>query len=146
MSSGAVERVQKHVAEPSTKLPTERVWRIAAKRALLATGAEERPLVFGGNDRPGVMMAGAVSTYAKRYGVSAGKSVAIFTTAAAAIARLAIRRRRALRFRPSSTARPETTDVAPDGVRRSAPAPIVDTRGRRRHVRHRSSSARASRN
>ncbi len=77
---GAVERVQKHVAEPSTKLPTERVWRIAAKRALLATGAEERPLVFGGNDRPGVMMAGAVSTYAERYGVSAGKSVAIFTS------------------------------------------------------------------
>ncbi|MDQ0321427.1 sarcosine oxidase subunit alpha [Pararhizobium capsulatum DSM 1112] len=76
---GAVERVQKHVAEPLAKLPVERLWRIAAKRALLATGAEERPLVFGGNDRPGVMTAGAISTYANRFGVAAGKSVAVFT-------------------------------------------------------------------
>ena len=64
---GAVERVQKHVALPQAKLPVERLWRIAAKRALLATGAEERPLVFGGNDRPGVMMAGAMRTYANRF-------------------------------------------------------------------------------
>ena len=49
---GAVEKVQKHVAMPSPELPVERMWRIAAKRAILATGAEERPL-FGGNDRPG---------------------------------------------------------------------------------------------
>src|SRR5262249_42396969 len=54
---GAVEKVQKNVAMPSAELPAERLWRIAAKRAILATGAEERPLVFGGNDRPGVMMA-----------------------------------------------------------------------------------------
>ena len=76
---GAVERVQKHVAQPLAKLPVERLWRIAAKRALLATGAEERPLVFGGNDRPGVMTASAIGTYANRFGVAAGKSVAIFT-------------------------------------------------------------------
>ncbi|WP_134653073.1 2Fe-2S iron-sulfur cluster-binding protein, partial [Shinella sumterensis] len=49
---GAVERVQKHVEIPATHLPVERMWRIAAKQALLATGAEERPLVFGGNDIP----------------------------------------------------------------------------------------------
>ncbi len=49
---GAVEKVQKHVAQPSGDLPVERVWRIVAKRAILASGAEERPLVFGGNDKP----------------------------------------------------------------------------------------------
>ena len=49
---GAVEKVQKHVAQPSGELPVERVWRIVAKRAILASGAEERPLVFGGNDKP----------------------------------------------------------------------------------------------
>jgi sarcosine oxidase subunit alpha len=76
---GAVEKVQKHVAMPSPELPVERLWRIVAKRAILATGAEERPLVFGGNDRPGVMMAGAMRSYLNRYGVVAGKSVAIFT-------------------------------------------------------------------
>lgn len=77
---GAVERVQKHVSAPLDHLPAERLWRIIAKRALLATGAEERPLVFGGNDIPGVMMASAMRSYLNRYGVAPGKSVAIFTT------------------------------------------------------------------
>ena len=77
---GAVERVQKHVALPDPNRPVERLWRIVAKQAVLASGAEERPIVFGGNDRPGVMMAGAVRTYANQYGVTAGRRVALFTT------------------------------------------------------------------
>ncbi len=40
---------------------------------------EERPLVFGGNDIPGVMMAGAMRTYLNRFGVAPGRSVAIVT-------------------------------------------------------------------
>ncbi len=76
---GAVEKVQKHVALPSPDSPVERVWRIVARRAILATGAEERPLVFGGNDRPGVMMASAMRTYLNRYAVAAGRRVAVFT-------------------------------------------------------------------
>jgi len=70
----AVERVRK-----APRGPAERLWRIVAKRALLATGAEERPLVFGGNDRPGVMLAEAGLTYARRYGVAVGRRVAVFT-------------------------------------------------------------------
>ena len=77
---GAVERVQKHLKDPIAKAPVERLWRIVAKKALLATGSEERPLVFGGNDIPGVMMAGAMRTYLNRFGVAPGKSTAIFTT------------------------------------------------------------------
>ncbi len=77
---GAVERVQKHVAAPAANRPVERFWRIAAKRAILATGAEERPLLFGGNDIPGVMLAGAMRTYLNRFGVAPGRKVAIFTT------------------------------------------------------------------
>ncbi len=77
---GAVERVQKHVGVPVTHLPVERLWRIVAKQALLATGAEERPLVFGCNDVPGVMMAGAMRSYLNRYAVAPGRDVAIFTT------------------------------------------------------------------
>ncbi len=83
---GAVERVQKHMAIVDSNRPVERVWRIVARHAILATGAEERPLVFGGNDRPGVMMAGAMRSYANRYGVAAGKRIAIFTTNAAGYA------------------------------------------------------------
>jgi sarcosine oxidase subunit alpha len=77
---GAVERVQKHVAVPLGGRPVERFWRIAAKRAILASGAEERPLLFGGNDIPGVMMAGAMRTYLNRFGVAPGRRVAIFTS------------------------------------------------------------------
>ena len=75
---GAVERVQKHVAAPDPRAPVERLWRIVAKAAILASGAEERPLVFGGNDRPGVMMAGAMRTYLNRWAVAPGRRVGIF--------------------------------------------------------------------
>ncbi|NYJ13820.1 sarcosine oxidase subunit alpha [Rhizobium leguminosarum] len=77
---GAVERVQKHVALPDPERPVERLWRIVARRAILATGAEERPLVFGGNDIPGVMMASAMRSYLNRQAVAPGKSTVIFTT------------------------------------------------------------------
>jgi sarcosine oxidase subunit alpha len=40
-----------------------RLWRIRAKRVILATGALERPLVFPNNDRPGIMLAGAAQAY-----------------------------------------------------------------------------------
>lgn len=76
---GAVERVQKHVAVPDPRRPVERLWRIVAKAAVLATGAEERPLVFGGNDRPGVMMAGAMRAYLNRWAVAPGQRPAVFT-------------------------------------------------------------------
>ena len=58
------------------------LWKICAKRSLLATGALERPLVFSGNDAPGIMLASAARTYARRYGVAPGHRVAIFTTSA----------------------------------------------------------------
>ena len=76
---GAVERVNDHVLEPSPYEPRQRYWRIMAKRAVLAAGAEERPIVFGGNDVPGVMLASAMRTYANRYAAAAGKSVVVFT-------------------------------------------------------------------
>ena len=76
---GAVERVNDHVLEPSPYEPRQRYWRIIAKRAVMATGAEERPIVFGGNDVPGVMTAGAMRAYANRYAAAAGQSVVVFT-------------------------------------------------------------------
>ena len=45
---------------------------------MLAAGAEERPVAFGGNDMPGVMLASAMRTYANRYAAAAGKSVVVF--------------------------------------------------------------------
>ncbi len=77
---GAVERVQKHVATPDPRRPVERLWRIIAKQAILATGAEERPIVFGGNDIPGVMISGAMRSYLNRQAVAPGKRTIVFTT------------------------------------------------------------------
>src|SRR5699024_4485231 len=57
----------------------QRYWRIRAAQVVHATGAIERPLVFANNDRPGVMIASAVSTYVNRYGVAPGKSAVVFT-------------------------------------------------------------------
>ena len=55
------ERVSDHLP-PGTAgpgVPRQRLWKLRAKQVVLATGAIERPLVFAGNDRPGVMLAGA---------------------------------------------------------------------------------------
>ncbi len=76
---GAVERVADHLPVPPPHQPRQRLWRIVARAAVLAAGAVERPIVFGGNDRPGVMMAGAVRSYANRFAVAAGRRAAIFT-------------------------------------------------------------------
>lgn len=58
----------------------QRLWHVRARRVVLATGAHERPLVFGGNDRPGVMLAGAARAYVNRYGVAPGSRAVVFTT------------------------------------------------------------------
>jgi heterotetrameric sarcosine oxidase alpha subunit len=77
---GAVERVSDHLAVRAPGRPRQRMWKIVAKRTILATGAIERPLVFGGNDVPGVMTASAVRTYLNRFAAIPGERIAIFTT------------------------------------------------------------------
>lgn len=77
---GAVERANDHVCVPPAHQPRQRGWRIYAKRAILASGALERPIVFPGNDRPGVMLAGAVRAYVNRFGVLPGDEVVVFTS------------------------------------------------------------------
>jgi len=56
---------------------SQRLWKIRARQVVLATGAIERPLVFAGNDRPGIMLAEAARTYVNRYGVLPGRRVAL---------------------------------------------------------------------
>jgi sarcosine oxidase subunit alpha len=76
---GALERVADHVAVPAAHQPRQRLWRIVAKRAVLAAGAIERAIVFGGNDRPGIMMAAAMRCYVNRFAVVPGRRISIFT-------------------------------------------------------------------
>jgi methylglutamate dehydrogenase subunit C len=77
-SYAAIERVTDHVPVPPAHEPRQRLWRIVAKRAVLSAGAIERPIVFGDNDRPGIMLAGAVRAYVNRYGVAPGRRAVIF--------------------------------------------------------------------
>jgi sarcosine oxidase, subunit alpha len=61
------------------EMPRQRLWHIRARRVVLATGAQERPLIFRGNDRPGIMLASAVETYLQRYAVGPGRRAVLFT-------------------------------------------------------------------
>ncbi len=74
---GAVERAFDHVPVPPPGKPRQILWRIYARRAILAGGAFERPVAFPNNDRPGIMLASAVRAYANRWAV--GRRVAVFT-------------------------------------------------------------------
>ncbi|KTR05408.1 sarcosine oxidase subunit alpha [Aureimonas ureilytica] len=76
---GLAERVTEHLANPPGHLPRERMWQVRAGRVVFATGSIERPLVFPGNDRPGVIMAEAARQYAVRYGVLPGHRAVIVT-------------------------------------------------------------------
>lgn len=76
----ALERVTDHLPPGSApNLPRQRLWHVRAKRVILATGAIERPMVFPGNDRPGIMLASAARQYLNRYAVLVGKRIAIVT-------------------------------------------------------------------
>jgi len=86
---GLVERLTDHQAAPAADGARERLWQVRAREGVLAAGAIEQPVVFPGNDRPGVMLAGAARTYLTRYGVRAGtRAVLVTATDAAYLAAL----------------------------------------------------------
>ncbi|MGW2933228.1 sarcosine oxidase subunit delta family protein [Streptomyces sp. NPDC001156] len=77
----AVERRTAHLgAEAPELVSRERVWRIRARRVVLATGAHERSVAFADNDRPGVMLAASARAYVNRYGVLPGRRAVVLTT------------------------------------------------------------------
>ncbi|WP_052254253.1 sarcosine oxidase subunit alpha family protein [Leisingera sp. ANG-S5] len=125
---GAVERTADHVLAPEAGKPRQILWRIYSKRAMLAAGATERPIAFENNDRPGVMLAGAVRAYANRWAVTPDQTVAVFTnnddghrTAADLIAKGV-----------KVTAVIDTRADAPavEGAELFAGAKVIDTKGR----------------
>ena len=76
---GVVEKVSDHLPVPPRGHPRQRMWLLYPQRVVLATGATERPLVFGNNDKPGVMLASAVRSYVNAYGVKPGKRALVTT-------------------------------------------------------------------
>ncbi|MGM0982052.1 MAG: sarcosine oxidase subunit alpha family protein [Pseudomonadota bacterium] len=79
------ERRTEHLGETAAPLNgrrqvRSRMHRVRAGRVVLATGTHERPLVYANNDVPGNMVAGAVSTYIRRYGVVPGRRLVLSTS------------------------------------------------------------------
>ncbi|MFB9147327.1 sarcosine oxidase subunit alpha family protein [Halomonas alkalicola] len=79
------ERRTEHLGETAplvdgVRPSRSRMHRVRAGQVLLATGAHERPLVYAGNDVPGNLLAGAVSTYIRRYGVVPGNRLVLSTS------------------------------------------------------------------
>ena len=111
-----------------------RLWHIRARRVVLATGALERPLIFPGNDRPGIMLASAVETYVNRYAVAPGHRVVLYvnnddayhTAAALKAAGVTVAAIVDLRAEPGAAARALVA-----GIPLYAGHAVVATRGRR---------------
>ena len=73
------ERTGDHLEKKSKFTPRQRLWYIRCKEVILSTGSIERPIVFGNNDTPGVMLSSGAKEYMKVYGVLVGRKPLIFT-------------------------------------------------------------------
>jgi sarcosine oxidase subunit alpha len=73
------ESLTDHLPLAQRKGFRERLWRVRANQVVLATGAHERPFVFGNNDLPGIMLSSAMSDYVALFGVLVGKQIALLT-------------------------------------------------------------------
>ncbi|MBI3370898.1 MAG: sarcosine oxidase subunit alpha family protein [Betaproteobacteria bacterium] len=76
---GLLERVGDHLPVPAPEQPRQRYWVLRARQVVLATGMLERPIVFGNNDLPGVMLASAGRSYVNRFAVIPGRKIVVFT-------------------------------------------------------------------
>ena len=63
----------------SENKPRQVLWKIYSKYSILCSGATERSIAFGNNDRPGIMLAGALRSYLNRWSLCPGKNIVIFT-------------------------------------------------------------------
>jgi sarcosine oxidase subunit alpha len=131
----ALQRRTDHLgADAPEGVSRQRLWHIRARQVVLATGAHERPLVFAGNDRPGVMLAAAVRTYLNRYGVAPGSRAVVSTTNDSAYDTVADLHAAGIDIAAVVDARPELSHRAAEvavatGVRVLAGSAVVDTEG-----------------
>jgi heterotetrameric sarcosine oxidase alpha subunit len=74
-----VERREHMRPDPEKGEAREIVITLRARAIVHAEGAIERPLIFGNNDLPGVMLASAVRTYLNRYALVLGRQILVAT-------------------------------------------------------------------
>ena len=116
---GVAESVSDHLPPGNGTRPRQRLWRIRARQVVLATGAIERPLVFPNNDRPGVMLASAVTTYVNRYAVTPGSTAVVFTNNDSAYRSALDLHRAGVHVAAVVDVRPEATGQLVEHARRS---------------------------
>ncbi len=135
---GILVRESDHFSEQlETGAIRQRIWRVRAKRVVHAQGAFERPLVFGNNDRPGIMMASAVSSYINRYAVVPGSSAVLFTNNDGAYQTALDMRGAGVKVRCVIDSRADGAGIVANAVRAKGIEVlnghvVVDTRGRKR--------------
>ena len=127
---GALERTGDG-AQATDKTPRHLLWRIYSRQALLCAGATERPIAFHNNDRPGVMLAGAVRAYVNRWGVAPGRRVAVFTNNDDGWRTATDLAAKGVQVAAIVDARSETGQSPPPDVPAVQGAAVTSTRGRR---------------
>jgi len=78
-TAGLLERVTDHLSSAPAYLPRQRFWTLRARHTIVASGAMERGIAFGNNDRPGIMNASAGRAYLNRYAVLGGEHIVVAT-------------------------------------------------------------------
>jgi sarcosine oxidase subunit alpha len=116
---GLNQRLVDHLASAPVNQPRERLWQVRAGSVVLATGAIERPLVFPGNDRPGILLAGAAQTYLNRYGVCVGRRVVVVTSGDEAYQAALDLHAAGVVIAAIADLRAEVTGALPDAARRA---------------------------
>ncbi len=116
---GLNERLTEHLPAPPAGAARERLWQVRAATVVLATGSIERPLVFPGNDRPGILLAGAAQTYLNRYGVCVGSRAVLVTACDAAYQAALDLQAAGVTIAAIADLRPDPDGILPHAARRA---------------------------
>jgi methylglutamate dehydrogenase subunit C len=126
---GALERKTDQLAASAGK-PRQVLWRIYSKRAVLCAGALERSIAFANNDRPGIMLAGAVRSYANRWAVTPGNRIAVLTNNDDGWRTATDLAAKGVDVAAIVDTRHDTKSTAPSGIKKILGQHVVDTSGR----------------
>ncbi|MCF6273408.1 MAG: sarcosine oxidase subunit alpha family protein [Rhodobacteraceae bacterium] len=126
---GLHERVSDHLPA-KTATPRQILWKAYSRQAILCAGATERPIAFPNNDRPGIMLAGAVRAYVNRWGVTSGKRIAVFTNNDDGWRTARDLAAKGINIAAIIDSREQAPLPAPDGVMVAMGTEVINTKGR----------------
>jgi sarcosine oxidase subunit alpha len=115
----------------------ERHWKVRANQVILATGMIDRPLMFAGNDRPGIMLSSAVRRLIGEFGVAPARELAIYTNNDSGYLTALAAHKAGIKVATVVDTRPQSAALHLDAVRSAGAeclceSQIVDTSGYRR--------------